>query len=277
MQTTVYRLEAKKAVRRVKKIGNAHIFEAAISRDAAQNRLIDDLLSLFGGRTQPVMSHLIESGRLTLSRCGRGAPRTRTNGKEGETLMTPALHGVLNHLWQSTLFAAAAGLLTLALRRNHAGARHALWLAASAKFLVPFSVLVSLGGRFGWRTASAEAPQITYLVQQIGAPLSTAPGRAVAVPVTASAPDAVPMVLAAVWLAGFLAVAISWFVRWRRVRAVVRAAAPLDPIPGLPIPAPVFTDDGRAWRVRHFPAGAAAARRNSGTAGCGAVPRGDRP
>src|SRR5438046_6895737 len=65
IQTTVYRLEAKKAVRRVKKVGNFHIFEAAVSRNAAQRRLIDDLLALFGGRTQPVMAHLIESGRLT--------------------------------------------------------------------------------------------------------------------------------------------------------------------------------------------------------------------
>ncbi len=66
VQTTVYRLEAKKALRRVKKISNAHIFEAVVSRNAAQNRLIDDLLALFGGRTQPVMAHLIESGKLTL-------------------------------------------------------------------------------------------------------------------------------------------------------------------------------------------------------------------
>ncbi len=66
VQTTVYRLETKGALRRVKKISNAHIFEAAISRDSAQNRLIDDLLGLFGGRTQPVMAHLIESGKLTL-------------------------------------------------------------------------------------------------------------------------------------------------------------------------------------------------------------------
>jgi BlaI family penicillinase repressor len=66
VQTMVYRLEAKKAIRRVKKIGNAHIFEAAISRAAAQRRLIDDLLSFFGGRSQPVMAHLIESGNLTL-------------------------------------------------------------------------------------------------------------------------------------------------------------------------------------------------------------------
>ena len=66
VQTTVYRLEGKKAVRRVRKVGNFHIFEAAVSRNAAQRKLIDDLLALFGGRTQPVMAHLIESGRLTL-------------------------------------------------------------------------------------------------------------------------------------------------------------------------------------------------------------------
>ena len=66
IQTTVYRLEGKKAVRRVKKISNAHIFEAVVSRQAAQRRLIDELLSLFGGRTQPVMAHLIETGKLTL-------------------------------------------------------------------------------------------------------------------------------------------------------------------------------------------------------------------
>lgn len=66
IQTTVYRLEGKGAVQRVKKVGNFHIFEASVSRDAAQRRLIDDLLALFGGRSQPVMAHLIESGKLTL-------------------------------------------------------------------------------------------------------------------------------------------------------------------------------------------------------------------
>lgn len=66
VQTMVYRLEVKKAVRRVKKIGNAHVFEAAVSRSSAQRRVIDDLLSFFGGRSQPVMAHLIESGSLTL-------------------------------------------------------------------------------------------------------------------------------------------------------------------------------------------------------------------
>jgi BlaI family transcriptional regulator, penicillinase repressor len=78
IQTTVYRLEGKKAARRVRKVGNFHIFEAAISRDAAERRLIDDLLALFGGRTQPVMAHLIESGRLTLADI-RDAEKTLRN------------------------------------------------------------------------------------------------------------------------------------------------------------------------------------------------------
>jgi predicted transcriptional regulator len=67
IQTTVYRLEFKKAVRRGKKISNAHVFEPVISRNAAQRRLIEDLLGLFGGRGQPIMAHLIESGRLSLA------------------------------------------------------------------------------------------------------------------------------------------------------------------------------------------------------------------
>jgi len=66
IQTTVYRLEGKKAVRRVRKIGNAHIFEAVVTRDATQRGFLDELLRLFGGRSQPVMAHLIESGKLTL-------------------------------------------------------------------------------------------------------------------------------------------------------------------------------------------------------------------
>jgi predicted transcriptional regulator len=67
VQTMIYRMEAKKALRRTKKVSNAHIFEAAVSRDAAQGHLIDDFLSFFGGRMQPVMAHLVESGKLTLA------------------------------------------------------------------------------------------------------------------------------------------------------------------------------------------------------------------
>jgi len=66
VQTMVYRLEVKKAVRRVKKIATAFIFEAALSRESAQRRLVDELLSIFGGRSRPIMAHLVDSGALTL-------------------------------------------------------------------------------------------------------------------------------------------------------------------------------------------------------------------
>lgn len=66
IQTTVYRMEAKGIVKRARKVGNFHLFKAAISRDSAQRRMIDDLLAMFGGRSQPVMAHLVESGKLTL-------------------------------------------------------------------------------------------------------------------------------------------------------------------------------------------------------------------
>lgn len=62
VQTVVYRLEAKKAVRRNSKLGNAHVFEAVVSRNSAQHRMIDDLVALFGGRRLPIVTHLIESG-----------------------------------------------------------------------------------------------------------------------------------------------------------------------------------------------------------------------
>ncbi len=67
VQTTVYRLETKKAVRRTGKVGNFHIFAALLSRDAAQRTLIDDLLAVFGGRSQPLIAHLVESGKLTMA------------------------------------------------------------------------------------------------------------------------------------------------------------------------------------------------------------------
>jgi len=85
IQTTVYRMEAKKAVRRVKKVGNFHVFEPAVSRIAAQRRLIDDLLALFGGRSQPVMAHLIESGKLTLAEVKETEKTLRKLESEGKS------------------------------------------------------------------------------------------------------------------------------------------------------------------------------------------------
>jgi predicted transcriptional regulator len=77
VQTMIYRLEAKKVLRRAKKIGNAHLFEATVSRSAAQRRLIDELLGFFGGQMQPVMAHLVETGKLTLEDVQEAEKRLR--------------------------------------------------------------------------------------------------------------------------------------------------------------------------------------------------------
>jgi BlaI family transcriptional regulator, penicillinase repressor len=84
VQTAVYRMEAKGLVRRVKKVGNFHVFEAVITREAAQRRLIDDVLSYFGGRTQPLMAHLIESGKLSLADFKEAEKLLKRHGRKGE-------------------------------------------------------------------------------------------------------------------------------------------------------------------------------------------------
>ena len=83
VQNTIYRMEGKQAVRRVRKISNAHIFDAVVSRDDAQRKLIDDLLGLFGGRSQPVMAHLIDSGKLTLEDVEGARKALRKLAKKG--------------------------------------------------------------------------------------------------------------------------------------------------------------------------------------------------
>lgn len=85
IQTTVYRMEAKGVVDRLKKVGNFHVFAPAISRESAQRRLLDDLVALFGGRGQPVMTHLIESGKLSLEDVKEAERLLRQLSKERES------------------------------------------------------------------------------------------------------------------------------------------------------------------------------------------------
>jgi len=137
-----------------------------------------------------------------------------------------------NHIWQSTLFAAIAGLLTLAFRRNQARVRYRLWVAASYKFLLPFSWLVSIGHQFEWRTAPAIMPHAFSAVTEV----ASGPIFLTGLPAAKPAPDYLPallLVICAVWACGFVAVAIGWTREWLRIRAIVRAASPLSL--GLPI------------------------------------------
>jgi len=134
------------------------------------------------------------------------------------------LSPIANHLWQSTLFAAIAGLLTLFLRNNRARSRHWVWLAASLKFLIPFSVLISLGGHIHWRTAPQITPSgISVVMDEVTRPF-TAPAAS-PVPMSTALPPAsiIPAFLYAIWAGGFLGISCSWWVRWRQIRVAVRA------------------------------------------------------
>ncbi|MEN6604154.1 MAG: M56 family metallopeptidase, partial [Bryobacteraceae bacterium] len=135
-----------------------------------------------------------------------------------------------NHLWQSTIFAVVAFLLTLALRSTHARARHWILLVASLKFLVPFALLAELGDLLGSRVVpAAPAAHIPLVVGQVMQPFAL-PEPVVPTLVAAPTHDLAFTIHAVVfvcWLAGFAAVLFHWWDRWRRARAVVRAAVPL--------------------------------------------------
>lgn len=137
-----------------------------------------------------------------------------------------------NHLWQSTLFACVMALLTLMLRKNRAAVRHRLWLVASVKFLVPFSLLVTFASQVEWRKAPAPERSQPPVVEQISQPF-TPPTPAPLMASVPTVPSRLPIILAGLWLCGFAAQSLAWWRRWRRVRAALRTASPLHL--GLPI------------------------------------------
>jgi uncharacterized protein (TIGR03435 family) len=137
-----------------------------------------------------------------------------------------------NHLWQSTLVAGLAWLVTLALRRDRAGIRFAVWLAASFKFLVPFSALTSLGARFGWHPVVVAAFTPHDLAVDAGGVLSPQAIRIAAYQSTGlstfrSIWNAAPDALLAVWAMGAVALLAIWIARWRRLAAIARQSTPL--------------------------------------------------
>ncbi|HKN76927.1 MAG TPA: hypothetical protein VJW94_17250, partial [Candidatus Acidoferrum sp.] len=134
-----------------------------------------------------------------------------------------------NHLWQSTVFAIAAGLLTLLLRDNHARTRYWLWLTASVKFLIPFSMLASVGSHIArWHGSAPENASVYIAMDQLSQPFSQSRMSFISTATPAirfsGLLDFLPVLLAAVWLCGMAAVILAWYVRWRRISAVMRAA-----------------------------------------------------
>jgi bla regulator protein blaR1 len=137
---------------------------------------------------------------------------------------------LLNHLWQSTLFAAAAALLTLLFRKNHARVRYALWLAASIKFLIPFSLFIAIGSSidFGRSQAASITSPAVNIVENISRPFNSEdPLRAIP---TAAKPDwshFIWMPAIAMWLVGCLMFLAFYLAKSRRIRALVRKASPI--------------------------------------------------
>jgi uncharacterized protein (TIGR03435 family) len=131
-----------------------------------------------------------------------------------------------NHLWQSTLVAGAAWLLTLALKGNRAQVRYWLWLAASVKFLIPFSLLVSAGSYWGWAKAPAATPPgFIVVIEDISQPFSAAPVSSIApayAQVFAKALHLLPALVLTAWFCGCALVLFVWCRRWRRLNAVRR-------------------------------------------------------
>jgi bla regulator protein BlaR1 len=148
------------------------------------------------------------------------------------------LQQLANHLWQSTLFAAVAGLMTLLLRRNRARVRHGVWLAASCKFLIPLFTLIAVGNHFALRKAAPAAQSGVFIVaNEVSTPFA---GPATQTPKIANAPSLgnwVPPVLLGVWACGFTWIGFAWCMRWRRIRAIVRAGSPVD----MQLPIPVIS------------------------------------
>jgi bla regulator protein BlaR1 len=151
------------------------------------------------------------------------------------------LSSVANHVWQSTACTAIAGLLALALRNNRAAVRYGLWMAASVKFLVPFSLLVSAGDQLGWiASPSIPQPQFAVVVEQVVSPIASAAPA----PSGATNPSASHWILSAlfaVWLCGVIAGLALWFRWWRRIRILQRTARPLK----LSLPVPVMSSSAR--------------------------------
>jgi len=152
-------------------------------------------------------------------------------GTKIETDAWSMLAPLANHLWQSTIFAGTAGLLTLLLRKNSAQTRYWLWLIASAKFLIPFSMLISLGSQLGSpKPGSISQPVFTVVMQEIGQPFSPREPDLQAKAAT-SGPQTPPartlvILLTTAWACGILAVLLAWCLRWRRLLLAMRPALP---------------------------------------------------
>jgi uncharacterized protein (TIGR03435 family) len=146
-----------------------------------------------------------------------------------------------NHLWQSTVFAVAIGLLTLMCRKNHASVRYWLWFSASVKFFIPFTLLMALGDRLDWasRAPQIATPAVSATLAQVSRPFVVDPAVGfLSVQEASRSFDWFAVAVLGVWVAGIIAMTVVRFRMWRRIRTAVRVGSPWV-VPGLPMPAGV--------------------------------------
>ncbi|HWF07819.1 MAG TPA: M56 family metallopeptidase [Bryobacteraceae bacterium] len=158
------------------------------------------------------------------------------------------LHSVADHLWQSTLFAVAAAVVALMLRKNSAHVRYWLWFSASVKFLAPFSVLVAAGAYFGQHTTTVAGPrpELPYQIEQALITLIPAsPSMAGVTPSRFPFRETMPTILSAIWAVGFTAIVCSLLMKLRRMQTALRNASHLDlPIGIAAVTSPAFGEPG---------------------------------
>jgi len=145
-------------------------------------------------------------------------------------MIPESLSPLANHLWQSTLFAGAAWLLTRTLRKNSARVRHWVWVAASLKFLVPFSVLIGLGSYVHWRTAIPVVTQtnLSMALDQVSRPFTPPIVSSPFLTAVPAAPSPLPAILWTAWACGSIGIGCLWWSRWWRITAAVRAGSPVQ-------------------------------------------------
>jgi bla regulator protein blaR1 len=145
-----------------------------------------------------------------------------------DAFLRNAWPSIANHLWQSTLFAAAVAVLVLLLRQNRASIRYALWLCASLKFLLPFSLLISAGTRIGFHEAPipSQSADLLVVMQDLGQPFApTHFSQHTPAISSLSAAELLPLFMTLLWLAGFLAVVFYWLLRLHRLSTALHRAA----------------------------------------------------
>src|SRR5436190_2353769 len=140
------------------------------------------------------------------------------------------MNALINHIWQSTAFAIAIGLLAFTFRKNRAAVRHWLWFSASLKFFIPFAFLIGLGSSVKWKPSTENIPAaaITFAVEPLSVPVESTPSQTNPAESPTSHPSILSDLLWGAWFLGFGAISVMRLRDWRRVRQTILSSTQVD-------------------------------------------------